>query len=144
MLHPTQIEEAYQEFTRNPSKWIHDGVFSINLQFLHDEGLMDGLQTGENEVEDLTQFFHVIESDEKVTLFNEQFIVWIIPKAENEDPVTNVLIALNHTQRASLEIAFSTQGVYNTPKYVLKVLQHFLHDLLETEATVNSLEEKDS
>ncbi|MBI3900884.1 MAG: hypothetical protein HY324_01880, partial [Chlamydiia bacterium] len=83
---------------------------------------------------------HVIENTEKVTLFNEQFIVWIIPKAEGEEPMTYVLIALNHPEKATLEIAFSTKGVYNTPKYVLKVLQHFLLDMLETEETVTSIE----
>ncbi|HLB53163.1 MAG TPA: hypothetical protein VJK48_05605 [Chlamydiales bacterium] len=142
MLNPVQIEETYQEFTRDLPKWVHDGIFSINLQFLHDEGLMDGLQAPDNEMDDLTQFFHVVENPEKVTLFNEQFIVWIIPKAEGEEPMTYVLIALNHPENATLEIAFSTKGVYNTPKYVLKVLQHFLLDMLETEATVTSIEKK--
>lgn len=143
MLNPLQIEEIYKEFTSNLSEWIHDGIFSIDLQFLHDEGLMSGLQGSEQDIDDFTQYFHVIETNEKVTLFNDQFIVWIIPKTEEEEPMTYVLIALNHPSRPNLEIAFTTKGVYNTPKYVLKVLQHFLLDMIETEAAVTSLEKEE-
>lgn len=140
MLNPMQIEEAYQQFIGDLPRWAHDGILPIDLQFLHDQGLLNNLPNDAESTDDLTQYFHVIESAEKVTLFNEQFIVWIIPKMEEDQPVTCVLIALNHPNKASLEIAFTTRGVYNTPRYVLKVLQHFLLDVQETEATVIALE----
>ncbi len=139
MLNPVQIEEAYKEFTNNLSNWAHDGIQQIDLKFLHDQGLLSKFQD-ESEAEDLTQYFHVIESQEKVTLYNEQFIIWIIPKMDGEQPNTYVLIALNHPEKAHLEIVFSTYGVYNTPRYVLKVLQHFLSDMLETEETLTFFE----
>ena len=135
-----QIEESYKEFTGNLPQWAHDGVIQINLNFLHDQGLLNALQEDKEDPDDLTQYFHVIESVEKVTLFNDQFIVWIIPKMEGEQPMTYVLIALNQVDKAHLEIVFTTHGVYNTPRYVLKVLQHFLADMLETEATLTSFE----
>jgi len=135
-----QIEEAYKEFMNNLGDWIHDGVTFIDLRFLYDAGILQTLQEDKGEPDDLTQYFHVIESVEKVTLFNEQFIVWIIPKMESDQPVTYVLIALNQPEKAHLEIVFTTHGVYNTPRYVLKVLQHFLIDTLETEATLISIE----
>lgn len=140
MLNPAQIEDVYKKFTNDLPNWAHDGVLSIDLQFLHEQGLIDSLQDGAETTDDLTQYFHVIESVEKVTLFNEQFIVWIIPKMESDQPMTYVLIALNHPNKASLEIAFTTRGVYNTPRHVLKVLQHFLLDVLETEATLTAFE----
>lgn len=140
MLNPIQIEEAYKEFMSNLPKWFHDGITQIDLKFLHDQGLLNVLQEDKGESDDLTQYFHVIESVEKVTLFNEQFIIWIIPKMEGEQPLTLVLIALNHPENANLEIVFSTHGVYNTPRYVLKVLQHFLVDMLETEETLTLFE----
>lgn len=140
MLNPIQIEEAYKEFTGNLSNWAHDGVLEIDLSFLHEEGILDTFQAEQADSDDLTQYFHVIESVEKVTLFNEQFIVWIIPRMDGEEPMTYVLIALNHQENPHLEIVFTTKGVYNTPRYVLKVLQHFLLDMLETEATLTSYE----
>lgn len=140
MLSPIQIEEAYKQYTSNLSAWAHDGILSIDLGFLHDQGLLSTLQEEVESTDDLTQYFHVIESVEKVTLFNEQFIVWIIPKMEGEIPITYVLIALQQANKPHLEIVFATRGVYNTPRYVLKVLQHFLVDMLETEATVTYFE----
>lgn len=141
MLNPIQIEEAYKEFISNLPKWVHDGVTPINLQFLHEQGLLSSLAEDQGDADDLTQYFHVIESVEKVTLFNEQFIVWIIPKVEGEHSHTYVLIALNHPEKAQLEVVFATEGVYNTPRYVLKVLQHYLADMLETEETLTSFKD---
>ena len=140
MLNPSQIEDVYKQFIGDLSTWAPDGITHIDLKFLHDQGLIDSLQEDQSDPDDLTQYFHVIESVEKVTLFNEQFLVWIIPKMEGELPFTYVLIALNHPEKAHLEIVFATRGVYNTPRYVLKVLQHFLLDVLETEETLTSYE----
>jgi len=140
MLNPTQIEQVYKDFMGKLPGCAHDGILSIDLNFLHDQGLLEALASNEEETEDLTQYFHVIESTEKVTLFNDHFIVWIIPKMEDNQPVTYVMIALNHEEKPNLEIVFTTHGVYNSPRYVLKVLQYFLSDTLETEATLTSYE----
>ena len=143
MLNPIQIEETYKQYINSLPECAHDGVIPIDLHFLQDEGLLHHLHEDENDSDDLTQYFHVIESMEKVTLFNEQFIVWIIPRTEETIPSTYVLIALNHEKDANLEVVFTTTGVYNTPHYVLKILQHFLIDVLETEETLTLFEKKD-
>jgi hypothetical protein len=52
-----------------------------------------------------------------------------------------VFIALMQQQKPHLEIVYTTSGVYNTPKYILKVLQHFMTEMLDTEATLSSIEE---
>ncbi len=135
MLNPTQIEETYKAFVNSLPQCAHDGVIPVDLHFLQELGLLNHFQDEEAE-DDLTQYFHVIESSEKVTLFNEQFLVWIIPKMDHSVPSTFVMIALNHPDKANLEIVFTTSGVYNTPHYVLKILQHFLLDVLETEETL--------
>lgn len=143
MLNPIQIEEAYKEFVNDLPNCAHDGVTNIDLEYLHENGLLTALSEENGDPDDLTQYFHVIESVEKVTLFNEQFIVWIIPKMESEQPLTYVLIALNQQEAAHLEVIFATRGVYNTPRYVLKVLQHMLVDMLETEETLTLFEKND-
>lgn len=143
MLNPNELEQLYQEFVSNLSDWAHDGIIPVDLHLLHEMGLLD--QSLENtDSSDLTQFFHVIESPDKVTLFNEQFAIWIIPKMEQETPITYVLIALTTQGKTQLEIVFTTTGIYNTPKYVLKVLQHFLIDMIETEATLTAMEQEES
>lgn len=140
MINPIQLEEYYQEYTKDLGRWAHDGITNVDLNLLHQFGILDSFEEEDDDPDDLTQYFHVIESAEKVTLFNEQFAVWIVPKMEEEIPTTFVLIALNQAEKPHLEIVFTTSGVYNTPRYVLKVLQHFLIDMLETEATLTSIE----
>lgn len=140
MLNPVQLEEIFQQFTGNLGEWAHDGIIHVDLTLLHEIGLLEHLQDDQDDPDDLTQYFHVIESAEKVTLFNEQFSIWIVPRMDQENPTTYVLIALNHNNKPRLEVVFTTTGVYNTPKYVLKVLQHFLIDMLETEATLSAIE----
>ncbi|PIS00667.1 MAG: hypothetical protein COT84_06280 [Chlamydiae bacterium CG10_big_fil_rev_8_21_14_0_10_35_9] len=140
MLNPVQLEESFKEYSENLSKWIHDGIINIDLGMLHETGLLEKMDQDIEDPDDLTQYFHVIESIEKVTLFNEQFAIWIVPKMDQENPTTYVLIALVNKEKTNLELVFQTCGVYNTPKYVLKVLQHFLIDMLDTEATVTAIE----
>ena len=143
MLSPNKIEELYQEFTSNLKDWAHDGVVSVDLKLLHELNLLETLATDQEESEDFSQYFHVIETPEKVTLFNEQFVIWIVPKMEEENPVTYVYIALSHEDKTTLEIVFTTSGVYNTPKFVLKVLQYYLLDMIETEATLTNFKKED-
>ena len=140
MLNPLQIEEIYQQYVGNLSDWVHDGIVNVNLHLLHELGLLEDCTDKKDASEDLAQYFHVIESSEKVTLFNDQFLIWIIPKMEQDIPMTYALIALNDEESANLEVVFTTGGVYNTPKYVLKVLQYYLLDMLETEATLTAIE----
>ncbi|NGX56836.1 MAG: hypothetical protein K1060chlam5_01082 [Candidatus Anoxychlamydiales bacterium] len=140
MLNPAEIETLYTQYIANLGEVAHDGVINVDLNLLYDLKLLDSANQIKDDPEDLTQYFHVIENNEKVTLFNEQFVVWIVPKTEQEIPVTYVLIALNAEDKNSLEIVFTTSGVYNTPKYVLKVLQYYLLDMLETEATLTAIE----
>ncbi len=59
---------------------------------------------------------------------------------ENNEPITYVMISLNYPDKAILDMVFTTKGVYNTPRHVLEVLQYFLLDMLETEATLSSME----
>lgn len=140
MLNPVQLEELFKEYSENLDRWAHDGIINIDLSILYECGLLEKMDEDLEDPDDLTQYFHVIESIEKVTLFNEQFAIWIIPKMDQENPTTYVLVALISDNKPHFEIVFQTCGVYNTPKYVLKVLQHFLIDMLDTEATVHSIE----
>ena len=140
MLNPIQIEKIFQNYMDNLSNLAHDGVINVSLALLHELNLLTDFYSNDTNAEDLTQYFHVIENPEKITLFNEQFIIWILPKMEQEIPITYVIIALNTNNKPNLEIVFTTAGIYNTPKYVLKVLQYFLLDMIETEATINAFE----
>ncbi|MBS0627844.1 MAG: hypothetical protein JSS09_06495 [Verrucomicrobia bacterium] len=141
-MNPIQLEEAYKDFTDNLQQWAPDGCIHVNLQLLQDLGLLNNWDAEPSSPESLTQQFHVIETNDKVTLFNEKFAVWITPQIQTELPSTLVFIALIQNLKPHLEIVYTTSGVYNTPKYILKVLQHFMTEMLDTEDALSHIEKK--
>ena len=73
MLNPNEIEKLYEQYMPNLADLAHDGIVNVDLALLHELNLLDVLDQIKDDPEDLTQYFHVVESPEKVTLFNEQF-----------------------------------------------------------------------
>lgn len=139
MLKPEKLEEYYQMFHEDPNYWNHDGIIEVNLDLLKDANLLHQTEEEEKSLQDQFPFyFHVLENGSKVTLFNNQFIVWIVPNIVDEKPITKVMIALIHEDELKLEIVYQTSGVYNTPKYVLKTLRHFLSEVIDTEEEISS------
>ncbi|MDN3507515.1 MAG: hypothetical protein P0S94_01185 [Simkaniaceae bacterium] len=143
MLNPNELEDSYAEFMDNLQQWIPDGIITVDLKLLEELDLLNP-----NELEDsdddeqFPHYFHVIETDDKVTLFNHQFSVWIVPQVIDEMPTTITLIALMRQDKLHLELAFATSGVYNTPKFVLKILRHYLTEVIDTESVISSMSEK--
>ncbi len=143
MINPNQLEDAYREFSQNLAKWVPDGIITVNIGLLNDLGLLSHAQLEQNLTTDnLSHYFHVIETVDKVTLFNDQFAIWIVPKTVDSLSSTTTFIALVAQNKPHLEIVFSTTGVYNTPKYILKILQHFLTEVQDTEALISSMGKK--
>lgn len=143
MINPIVLEDAYEEFNQNLQKWIPDGIIHVDLHLLHEMGLLNSaeLEHSINEA-NLTLYFHIIETSDKVTLFNDQFVIWIVPQLIDENPTTTTLIALLQGNKPRLEIVYRTTGVYNTPKYILKILQHFLTEVQDTEAIILAIGKK--
>lgn len=143
MINPSILEEAYQEFSKNLAKWVHDGVIPVDMKLLNDLGLLNHAELDHSISDDhLNHYFHIIETPEKVTLFNDQFAIWIVPELVEELPTTTTLIALLQSNKPHLEIVYTNSGVYNTPKYILKVLQHFLAEVQDTEAVISAIGKK--
>jgi hypothetical protein len=140
MITPLELEASFVEFSQNLQKHAPDGIIEIDLQVLHAIGLLkhDKFQE-EASHEDLMDCFHVLESADKVALFNEEFVVWISPKVKNSVPMTVTFIALLQQQKPRLELVFSTSGVYNTPTFILKVLEHFLSEVVDMEKMISSI-----
>ncbi len=137
-----RLEEAYAEFSQNLIKWVPDGVITVNMELLHELGLLRHAQFEQMYTDDITHYFHVVETPDKVTLFNEQFAIWIVPKLIDDNTSTLTYIALLANNKPHLELVFSTTGVYNSPKYILKVLQHFLTEVTDTEAIISAIGKK--
>ena len=84
----------------------------------------------------LTHNFYVVESSDKLTLFNPKYVIWIVPQLVDNVPTTHTLIALNDKQHTHLEMVFSTSGVYNHSSLVLKILEKFLEQIEENEQEI--------
>lgn len=140
-MNPIQLDQAYNEFISNLPSWIPEGIIEIDIELLEKTGLLNHEAFEEKQhAEKLPYYFHVIETADRVTLFNHQFVIWIVPKLVDETPTTIVLIALMNNNHPHLEIVFSTQGVYNTPKFVLKLLKYYLSEVIDTEEAISSIE----
>ena len=70
-------------------------------------------------------------------------MIWITPRVIDDLTSTLTLIALLHNEKPRLEVVFSSSGVYNSPKYILKVLQHYLQEMIDTEKLLSSIEDKE-
>ncbi len=132
---PSALEEHFEEYITNLKSYLPDGVIEVDLQLLQE---LDLLHIEDNTADDstLSQSFYVIESSEKLTLFNERFAVWIVPQLIEETPMTYTLIAMNHSDKPHLEMAFATTGVYNHSGLVLRILEKFLDQIDENEKEI--------
>lgn len=130
------IEEYYKKYIKSLYHWIPEGIYTVNLDLLHKFNLLH-FQYPEVQEPTLTRYFHIVESPEKITLINEQYIIWILPDRIDNIPVTYTLIALNREDQPKLEMAFIASGVYNTSKLVLRLLEKFLIEIQENEAMLD-------
>jgi hypothetical protein len=132
MDNPAVLEACYKKYIDNITKWLPDGMIPVDLVLLHH---LDLLHYHDRTPIDphLTRFFQVIESEEKITLVNDEFVVWIVPEKQDEIPVTYTLIALNKKDHIQLELGFSVSGIYNTSKLVLSILEKYLYEIQVTE-----------
>ena len=144
MLTPSQIEKAYADFTHNLLGWSPDSIISVDLNLLKELDILSHKQLENSTFEDFAHLFQVIETNDKVTLHNEQFLVWIIPKMIKDAPTTQIMIAQIQKNSPKLELIFSTVGVYNTPKYILKVLEKLLSEIIDTHQIITAMEDRQS
>tara|TARA_B100000989_G_C19438210_1_gene426098 strand:- start:562 stop:990 length:429 start_codon:yes stop_codon:yes gene_type:complete len=140
-MNPIQLDQAYSKFIGNLPSWIPEGIIEVDMNLLEKTGLLhSGFFEKDNANEQLPHYFHVIETAEKVTLFNHQFAIWIVPKVVNDNPTTIVMISLIGKSVPHLEIVFSTKGVYNTPRFVLRLLKYYITEVIDTEEAISSIE----
>lgn len=139
MISPSTLEQYYNKFINNLNELLHDGVITVDLHLLERLNLLHYNPPGETEPE-LTRSFQLIESPEKITLINDQFVIWIAPRKVGQTISTLSLIALNHQDHPQLELAFMATGVYNTSQLVLRILEKLLLEIQENEDLIKSLD----
>ncbi|MBN4067099.1 hypothetical protein JYU14_03345 [Simkania negevensis] len=144
MINPIEIEASFQEYIQDLTRWAPDGIIQVDLDLLQSLGLLDcGNEEMVDDSEEMDFQFHVIESSEKITLFNEEFVIWIVPEVKENASSTFILVALNCEGSPQLELVFVTSGVYNTSRFVLQLLEHYLREIVENEDTLERISVKD-
>ena len=139
MLDPMSLEESFNDLLANLPKKAPDGIMDVNVDLLNSLNLLD-VQALDNHnfFTANAEQFYMIEQEEKLTLFNQDFVIWMLPSQAEEEPATYVFIAKNSEKAPpQLEIVFLAQGVYNTSWIVLSVLDAFLQEVKENEETLS-------
>lgn len=126
------IEEYFKKFIKNIHLLSNESYVNIDLQLLHQFGLLDYYKSTSYDPS-LTRYFQVLETTEKITLINDEFIVWIVPEKIGNIAHTYTLIALNLPDGPILELVFVNSGIFNTSRLVLRVLEKFLREIEENE-----------
>lgn len=132
------IEEFYDKFHSNLKYWIPEDLYTVDIPLLQHFGLLN-LPEHEPEISNLNRYFHIIESNEKMTLINEQFVIWIVPESWEEKQATLTLIAINNKEGPRLKAAFISTGVFNSSKLVLHLLEKFLGEIEENEDVIGNI-----
>lgn len=135
-MDPDHLENAFHVYMNDLSYHVPDGIVEVDLSLLQELGLLSANDNCETCSDSLTHNFFVVESPDKLTLFNEKFSIWIVPRLESDTPMTYTLIALNEKENPQLEMVFTTTGVYNHSSLVLRVLEKFLEQIEENEEEI--------
>jgi hypothetical protein len=138
MNHPSLLDACFKKYVKNLIHWLPDGVISVDLDLLHHLNLLHYYNKEHNDPT-LTRYFHVVDSGDKITLVNDEFVIWIVPDKINNKPITYTLIALNKNEAVQLELAFATSGIYNNSKLVLRILEKYLFEIQTTEEFLANL-----
>lgn len=143
MKNIAQLEAFYRKCIKDLSVCLPEGILEVDLKFLQQHDLLDFEGEEQPPSDDmLTRYFHVVESDEKITLVNEQFAVWIVPESNEESSSTYTFIALNTPKAPKLELVFSVSGIYNTSRLVLRILERLLKEVQENEEAISKFNNK--
>lgn len=138
--HVQPFEELYKRYSLHLSEYLPDGIIEVDLPTLQEMHLLQDYELPSPSLHHaLTHYFQVIETEEKITLVNEQFIVWIVPSKGETENSTRVFIALQQGNVPHLEMAFHVSGVYNTSRLLLRILEKYLEEIYENEELIVQL-----
>ena len=142
MMNPTDLEASYQKYVDNLALWLPDGVIEVDLDLLNSLHLLDAEGNPcELNPETKDHSFYIFESEDKITLVNDEYIVWIAPQTIEDEPTTYTFVAKNTTPESKLELVFSSSGIYNSSAFILRILEAFLNEIDEHNHLVKAMKD---
>lgn len=133
-----QLDAYFETLSQNTPDFLPDGILDINLKTLHslhlltDEPATDELQA--------SHMLQAVESEGRITLFNDRFALWIVPQVGAEPCSTVVYVATHREGELKAEMGFRTSGIHNKSKTILRLIDRFLADIQETDSLLSDLE----
>lgn len=152
MKNPEKIEAKYYDILENLSGCLPDGIIDIDLKFLEEANLISNKEEVEANYannapkESPSMQFHIMESEDKVTLFNNEFTVWILPANSEKNIQSKTLVVIgqyydkeNSEEVPTISLGFSTTGMYNTSKIILKIAEHFIKKITSADKSLQEI-----
>lgn len=143
MISIEQLDAFFDHLLSHTCDLLPDGILDINVKTLHSLHLLSDALPVSGGVPAST-LLQAIESGGKITLYNEKFALWIVPKKNADNASTTVFIARRTDDDIKPEIAFRTIGIHNRSRTILKLIDRFLADIQETETVISKFEQTSS
>lgn len=144
MFNADRIEALFQQFLGELQNGGADRWVYIDNQLLANLGIaQEELELSSGQAQ---SYFFVLESNDKITLINQDFIVWLVPlKNENQrSQETLAIVARNTEKEPQMETIIHASGSYNTPDTILKVLDRMLKEIKENDDLVSELSHRET
>lgn len=129
-----QLEVSYQDFIENLPERLPDGITHVDFD------IIEQLSREERTENEHFYHFYVVETSNKITLYNEEFAVWVLPVFKSGIAMSYVLIADISNDEPYLEAGFCIEGSFNNSKILLKVLESHLDEIKENNELCKLLE----
>lgn len=133
-----ELDSCFRQLSSRLRQALPDGIELVNLETLSSLNLLAEKTNPPRQVP--WHYFHVHDSGDRITLYNDRFIAWIIPESEHEEPSTLVIIAKDDQTGIHPEVGFLTKGPYNSSKTVLRILERYIDDIDENETCIQKLD----
>jgi hypothetical protein len=133
-----QLDTYYESLEQNTPELLPDGILDVNIRTLQTLHLLtEDSASREGNPSELLQ---AVESEGRITLFNERFALWIVPQVGAEPSSTVVYVATHRNGAVKAELGFRTSGVHNKSKTILRLIDRFITDIQETDSMLSQME----
>lgn len=133
-----QLDTYFETLSQHTQDFLPDGILDITIKTLNTLHLLKE-EPSKEEIQP-SHLLQAVESEGRITLFNERFALWIVPQVGAEPSSTIVYIATHQEGDVKAELGFRTSGIHNKSKTILRLIDRFLADILETDSLLSQLE----
>jgi hypothetical protein len=139
MLSIDEINAYYDYLSKHTSDLLPDGIVNVDVKLLQSLSILSpNASLGSASAKELLQ---AIESGGRITLFNDHYVLWIVPQNEVSPPSTTVILARCDKNSIKPEVGFKTAGIHNQSKTILQLIDRYLVDIQETEDVLEKFEQ---